>query len=257
VRDLLKTAARQAASYIAQIESAKALLIARQFESFNRMSAFVVHDLKNVIAQLSLLLANADRHKHKRAFQEDVLETVGHSVDKMKRLLEQLRSTYTLDAATPIDLHKVLQRTVAARAHLVPAPEFVPCGEFPRVMGHAARLERVFGHLVQNAIEATPVSGVVNVRLHTAGDDVAVEIQDTGCGMSAHFVATRLFTPFDSTKNSGMGIGVYEAREYIRKLGGRIDVESAEGCGTTFRVTLPAYESTAAVQTNEVAEIYK
>jgi putative PEP-CTERM system histidine kinase len=253
VRDLLKTAARQAASYIAQIESAQALLVARQFESFNRMSAFVVHDLKNVIAQLSLLLANADRHKHKRAFQEDVLETVEHSVDKMKRLLEQLRGTYTLDATTPVDLREVLERTVKARAHLVPAPQLVPGGRV-RVMAHSARLERVFGHLVQNAIEATAASGTVNVGLRQAGDNVAVEIADSGCGMAPQFMATRLFTPFDSTKESGMGIGVYEAREYIRKLGGRIEVESVEGRGTTFRVTLPVYESTAAVQINEVAE---
>ena len=256
VRDLLKTAARQAASYIAQIESAQALLVARQFESFNRMSAFVVHDLKNVIAQLSLLLANADRHKHKRAFQEDVLETVGHSVDKMKRLLEQLRGTYTLDAATPVDLREVLERVVLARAHMAPAPKLLP-GARARVMAHSARLERVLGHLVQNAIEATAASGGVTVGLHADGETAAVEIADTGCGMTEQFVATRLFTPFDSTKESGMGIGVYEAREYIRKLGGRVEVESAQGRGTTFRVTLPLHESTAETQINEVAEACK
>ena len=109
MNDLLKTAGRQAASYLAQLEAAKALLVARQFESFNRMSAFVVHDLKNLVAQLSLLLSNADRHKHNPAFQEDMLETIAHSVDKMKRLLFQLRGSYTLEPPVPVALDDLLQ----------------------------------------------------------------------------------------------------------------------------------------------------
>ena len=90
VIDLLKIAGSQAASYLAQYEAANALMVARQFESFNRMSTFVVHDLKNLVSQLSLLMSNAERHKNNPEFQQDMIETVNFSVQKMKLLLQKL-----------------------------------------------------------------------------------------------------------------------------------------------------------------------
>ncbi len=241
VNDLLKTAGQQAASYLAQLEAAKALLVARQFESFNRMSAFVVHDLKNLVAQLSLLLSNADRHKHDPAFQEDMLETIAHSVDKMSRLLFQLRGGYTLEPPVPVALEEVLRQAVAARADSKPAP-LLDVGEgAATVVAHRVRLERVIGHLIQNAIEATPAEGSVAVRLLRQNSSAVIEIADTGCGMSEQFVRERLFKPFESTKAAGMGIGTYETGQYVKELGGRIDVESQEASGTVFRVRLPLH----------------
>jgi putative PEP-CTERM system histidine kinase len=254
VNDILKTAGRQAASYLAQLEAARALLIARQFESFNRMSAFVVHDLKNVISQLSLMLSNADRHKHKRAFQEDMLETVAHSVEKMRRLLAQLRGAYTLDSPVALDLHELLRRCVAAKHDATPAPALLAPDTNVSVVAHGPRLERVLGHLLQNAIDATPPTGSVNVRLEHDDGHAVVEIEDTGCGMSKHFIDTRLFSPFESTKATGMGIGAYEAREYVRELRGRIEVHSREGAGSTFRVVLPLAPSEPAAAMVKVAE---
>ena len=116
VSDLLKTAGCQAASYLAQLEAAKALLVARQFESFNRMSAFVVHDLKNLVSQLSLLVSNVHKHKHNPAFLDDMIETVENSVEKMQRLLTQLRSGSPAPGGdTLIDLESMLRRLVAAK----------------------------------------------------------------------------------------------------------------------------------------------
>ncbi len=241
VIDLLRTAGRQAASYLAQLEAAKALLVARQFESFNRMSAFVVHDLKNLIAQLSLLLSNAHKHKHKPEFQEDMIGTVTNSVEKMERLLFQLRGNYTLERPAPVVLHAVLRGIVATRSALKPAPELVAGEEAMSVVAHEMRLDRVLGHLVQNAIEATPATGRVTVQLLRQNSSAVVEIIDTGCGMSEQFIGGRLFKPFESTKATGMGVGTYEAWQYIRELGGKIDVESKEAQGTTFRVLLPLF----------------
>ncbi|HKA45014.1 MAG TPA: XrtA/PEP-CTERM system histidine kinase PrsK [Burkholderiales bacterium] len=241
VNDLLKTAGRQAASYLAQLEAAKALLVARQFESFNRMSAFVVHDLKNLVAQLSLLLSNADRHKHEPAFQQDMIETVAHSVEKMSRLLFQLRGGYTLEAPKPVSLEELLRQVVAARSGLKPAPRLEVRDGSMSVVAHRARLERVIGHLVQNAIDATPAEGNVVVQLLRQNSSAVIEIADTGCGMSEQFIRYRLFKPFESTKAAGMGIGTYETQQYVRELGGRIHVESREARGTTFRVDLPLH----------------
>lgn len=240
VIDLLKTAGRQAASYLAQLEAAQALLVARQFDSFNRMSAFVVHDLKNLVAQLSLLLSNAHKHKHKPEFQDDMIDTVANSVAKMERLLFQLRGNYTLEQPAPVELDALLRAAVDARAALKPAPRLEVDATTPlRVVAHDARLERVLGHLIQNAVEATQADGRVNVRLFGQNESAVVEISDSGCGMTESFMTTRLFKPFESTKVTGMGIGTYEARQYIREIGGRVDVQSAEGVGTTFRVALP------------------
>ncbi len=241
VSDILKTAGRQAASYLAQLEAAKALLVARQFESFNRMSAFVVHDLKNLIAQLSLVLSNADRHKHNPAFQEDMIGTVRDSVEKMKRLLTQLRGAYTLEPAAPVALDELLRQLIDSRAAQRPPPRLESAERSLTVMAHAARLDRVIGHLVQNAVDATPPDGEVVVRLTRQNGNAVIEVSDTGSGMSEEFLRYRLFKPFESTKATGMGIGTYEVQHYVRELGGRIDVRSREGAGTSFRMTLPLH----------------
>lgn len=243
VSDLLKTAGRQAASYLAQLEAAQALLVARQFESFNRMSAFVVHDLKNLVAQLSLMLSNAEKHKHNPAFQEDMLSTVEHSIAKMKRLLLQLHSGgQPVERPAPLALDDLLGRAVAAKSGYSPAPELEAGVSGLSVSANPERLERVIGHLIQNAIEATPADGRVAVGLKRSGKSAIIEISDTGRGVSAQFIRERLFKPFESTKTTGMGIGTYESREYVRELGGEIEVESREGHGTIFRVTLPLVE---------------
>jgi signal transduction histidine kinase len=108
------------------------------------------------------------------------------------------------------------------------------------VMADRDRFSAVIGHIVQNAYDATPETGSITVRGRKDGNIATIEIEDTGCGMDESFLRERLFRPFDSTKNgSGMGIGAYEAREYVRALGGEVHVVSARGTGTTFRIRLP------------------
>lgn len=240
VSDLLKTAGRQAASFLAQLEAAQALAVARQFESFNRMSAFVVHDLKNLVAQLSLLLSNAEKHRDNPEFFEDMLATVGFSVDKMKRLLSQLRAGATQGfPGQTLDLGELLREAVAAKTDALPRPQLVKGSEKVLITAHRERLMRVFGHVLQNAVEATPETGSVKVTLSEQGSEVNVKVVDTGRGMDAAFISGQLFRPFESTKSGGMGIGAYECREYIREIGGRVEVASELDRGTTFTIVLP------------------
>lgn len=240
VNDLLKTAGRQAAGYLAQLEAAQSLLVARQFESFNRMSAFVIHDLKNVVAQLSLLLANAARHKHNPAFQEDMLETIGHAIDKMNRLLMQLRKgAQPIDNPDKVAVDSLLSKVIESKSLAKPRPTLAEAQAKVLIHADADRLERVVGHLVQNAIDACQTKGEISLSSCQRDNWLEIEITDSGCGMSEQFVRERLFRPFESTKNMGMGIGTYESREYVRQLGGEIIVNSKEGIGTTFLVRLP------------------
>jgi putative PEP-CTERM system histidine kinase len=243
VLDLLKTAGRQAAGYLAQMQATEALLEARKFEAFNRMSAFVVHDLKNIVAQLSLMLKNAERLHDNREFQQDMLLTVESSLEKMRRLMLQLR-----EGATPpgggrgVELTPIVRRleTMAkAQGRTLEAEPF----ERLSTRGHDERLERVLGHLVQNALDATPAAGRVWLQVARYSGQVRVEVGDTGAGMPEEFVRSKLFRPFNTTKHNGMGIGTYESFQYIRELGGSIAVDSEVGRGTVVTVLLPLFEA--------------
>jgi putative PEP-CTERM system histidine kinase len=240
VSDLLKTAAGQAVTYVAQAQAADELARAKQFESFNKMSAFVVHDLKNLVAQLTLLLRNAQRHRDNPAFQEDMLSTIESSVAKMNRILMQLRSGgLPIEAAAPVLLDDVVAQAVLSKSMYQPRPTLEITDRVLWVKANAERLERVVGHLLQNAIEATPASGTVTVRVRRTLFQASIEIADTGKGMSPEFIRDALFKPFESTKKTGMGVGAFESREYIRELGGTMKVTSETGRGSKFEILLP------------------
>lgn len=243
VLDLLKTAGRQAAGYLAQMQATEALLEARKFEAFNRMSAFVVHDLKNIVAQLSLMLKNAERLHDNAEFQQDMLLTVESSLEKMRRLMLQLRE----GATPPGGSRGVELAPIASRLGALVSSQGrqldIEIMERLSTRGHDERLERVLGHLVQNALDATPAAGRVWLKVSRYSGQVQVEVGDTGAGMSEEFVRSKLFRPFNTTKHQGMGIGTYESHQYIRELGGSIDVDSVPGRGTVIRVRLPLFEA--------------
>jgi putative PEP-CTERM system histidine kinase len=252
VTDLLKIAGSQAASYLAQQETANSLMVARQFESFNRMSTFLVHDLKNLVSQLSLLVTNAAKHRDNPEFQRDMLETVELSVQKMRLLLHKLARSSAVETPVHLHLEKLLNQAIAIRSGADPRPTLEIEDTDLMVFANPARLERVIGHVIQNAIEATPKNGAVTVRLFRKRDDAVIECCDSGQGMSQDFIRDRLFKPFESTKAAGMGIGVFESREYIQELGGRIEVVSAQPGGTTFKIILPLQTSDQTLALHEV-----
>jgi putative PEP-CTERM system histidine kinase len=246
VIDLLKIAGVQAASYLAQQEAASALLVARQFESFNRMSTFVVHDLKNLVSQLSLMVANAEKHRDNPEFQRDMLETVELSVQKMKLMLQKLGRSANTESPGPLAIGDVVQQVVKNKRGFEPHPVLRIRAPGLLVLADRERLERVLGHLVQNAIEATPREGEVAIEVTRREDQAVVSIRDTGIGMDEEFIRERLFRPFESTKAAGMGIGAFESREYIQELGGRLDISSTPQRGTNFDVILPLHRVQAA-----------
>jgi len=242
VRDLLKTASRQAASFLSHARATEALLEARKFDAFNRMSAFVVHDLKNLVSQLSLMLRNAQRHRDNPAFQSDMLATVEHVVNRMNRLMLQLRTgSEPVESARHVDVDAVVQRVSAAKSGCaVPIETHSLPGA--AIIGHEDRLEHVISHLLQNAIDATSAAGRIRVGVEQEDRFIVIAICDTGTGMAPEFVRERLFRPFQTTKESGMGIGVYEGRQYVPGLGGSLEVTSQPGKGTTVRIRLPRVE---------------
>ncbi len=239
--ELMRTLGRQAASYIAETSAQAALDEAGKFDEFNRRFAFIMHDIKNLVSQLSLVARNAERHADNPAFRADMVATLQSSVGKMNDLLARLsqRPAGRGEAEfEPVDLAVLLGQVVATKRHAHPALSLVT--DEPLLMtGDAGRLEQLFLHLVQNAIDASvPDAGIAVVASGSAGD-IVVTIEDHGAGMSQRFIRQELFKPFRSTKVGGFGIGAYEAREIARAHGGRLEVSSREGDGSIFTIQLP------------------
>ena len=243
--DLVKTAGRQVAVHLAQLEASKALAEAKQFEACNRLTSYVMHDLKNLIAQLSLVVTNAAKHKGNPLFMEDAITTVDNSVQKMNRLLEHLRSdTMQVQESTSVEVCGLLGEVVKTMSANRPVPSLDCQASGIHIHANRDRCGAIIGHLIRNAQDATPDDGQVIVRLFKRTDRAIIEVQDTGSGMDEAFIKERLFRPFDSTKGkAGMGIGVYEARDYIHRMGGDLEVISRVGEGSTFRVRLPIREA--------------
>lgn len=241
--DLLRTSGRQVAAFLAQYEADQKLAEGRQFEALNRLTAFVMHDLKNLIAQQSLMVQNASRHKGNPEFFEDAIATINNSVARMSKLLQQLQSGETAGPMQSVSVAAAIADAVERCRSREPVPEFINEADEPVVWIDRDRLTAVLAHLIRNAQEATRRDGKVTVRIGDVDGGVLIEIVDDGCGMDSEFVRTRLFRPFDTTKGSkGMGIGAYQARTFVGESGGSLRVESEPGEGSRFAIRLPLHK---------------
>lgn len=239
-RDLLKTVGNHIAVHLAQEKSDSQLAEAQQFEAYNRLTAFLMHDLNNLIAQQSLIIENAEKHKRNPEFVDDVIETITGSVTRMKRVMRQLKRDESERATKLTELRFLVSAAVDNCLGKDPIPTLSGNGAKARIAVDAEQFTMVLTHLITNAQDATPADGTVSVSIRDGDGEVAIDIEDTGCGMSAEFVRNRLFRPFDSTKGvQGMGIGAYQAREFARRLGGELKVKSSVGQGTVMSMTIP------------------
>ena len=238
--DLMRTAGVQAASYFALERAAEALAREQQFAAVNRFTAFMVHDLANTVAQLRLIVENAARHKQNPEFVDDVIRTVENSVERMTRLLAQLKGGPKSAAPRRIDLGLPCRQATERASNRLPRPVLRTVDVPLPVLVDAERLEQVLEHLIRNAQDATPADGSVMLSLRAEDGWAVIEVSDTGAGMTADFVNSRLFVPFDTTKGErGMGMGAYQAREFVRHAGGSVQVSSTPGAGTKFVIRLP------------------
>jgi putative PEP-CTERM system histidine kinase len=241
--DLLRAAGRQAASSLAEAHGQEALSNAQRFEEFNRRFAFILHDVKNLVSQLSLLSRNAERHAENPEFRADMIATLKSSVGKMNDLLARLSpgSGARVQRVQAQPLRPLLANAIAAKRGEHEIRLLGDAGLCAEVDGPA--LEQAVGHLLQNAVEACSASVPITVRVDQIDEAVAIGIADKGVGMDSDFLRNRLFQPFSSSKSGGFGIGAFEARSLIAAMGGRLAVDSSPGRGTTFTITLPAAQA--------------
>ncbi len=237
--DMLRVAGRQVASYLAEARGQEALSDAKQFDEFNRRFAFIMHDIKNLVSQLTLVTRNAERHADKPEFRADMIATLQSSTGKMNDLLERLSQHNTGRAEEPRSVVLGPLVTQLAGAKRIQHPVIVAGNMALCAMADPVRLEGALGHLLQNAIDASDPAEPVTITVMKQGEETGIEIADKGHGMTLDFVRGQLFRPFASTKDGGFGIGAFEARTIISGMGGRLTVDSEPGQGTRFMIWLP------------------
>lgn len=228
--DLLKAAGLQMASYLAMFEATTQIYEQRHFDAFNRISAFVVHDIKNVTAQLELITHNAERFRDNQEFVDDAFETVGSATRRLNRMLTQLKR-----GRSSSELKKLCDLKLIVESFMENAKRARFIGNVPdvQVSGDKDALLNVIQHLHQNGLEASDDDSVVTHRIEIKGGQAHWHIHDKGTGMDSEFMRKQLFKPFATTKgNAGIGIGVYQCRYLLQSFGGDLIIHSEVDQGT-------------------------
>jgi len=237
--DLMKTIASQAAIAIQDQRLSEELMQARSMEAVGNLATFIVHDLKNLVAAVSLVVENAGEHLANPEFQQDMLGTLRNTTEKMLRLIGRLKNLgeSQLFLLHPTDLLSLVRKIALLAGNMVAVrgtPELALVCE--------PELQKVLLNLFLNGIDASQGEGV---RAEVGSDGAPyIRITDRGCGMSSEFIRKDLFNPFCSSKQQGLGIGLYQCRQIVGAHGGRIEVVSKEGVGTVFTVWLQAPAAT-------------
>jgi putative PEP-CTERM system histidine kinase len=238
--DLLKTAGRQVAVFLVQERSREALAETRQFEAYTKFTAYLMHDLKNTIAQQELVIGNARRFKHRPDFFDDAITTLESSVARMRSVLWRIQGGGGQERIARVDLDRILIEACNACEDRLPRPMLGEVASHIRINVDRDRLRMALTNAIRNAQDATESTGRIELRLLERNGTALIEVEDTGCGMEAEFVRNHLYKPFYSTKGAkGMGIGAYQIRETLRAIGGDVEVESELGRGTLIRMVVP------------------
>jgi len=237
--NILKLTGRQIASYLQRQHNAEKLLENRKFDLFNQVTAFAIHDIKNLVAQQKLMVKNAEKFKDSPEFIDDMIFTLANSVKKMDNLLIKLRGNNT-GKMESVDVEALIRCALKMNKQAKPTPTLSVTAEQAFVHADFDKLLMAVNHLLQNSFDATEETGTITISLSIKKEKLWIEISDTGCGMEKEFVDNILFKPFSSSKkNQGMGLGAYQVKTLINSLCGEIFVESTKNHGTTFFIYLP------------------
>lgn len=249
--EFLGAMARQLAAALWFSRQMERLVEARQLESLHRLSSFVLHDIKNQVSGLSLVVENARRHLGNPEFQRDAMAVVERTVRSLRDLMSQVSSVSRSAPLQPVpcSLRELvddalsgagLTREGAGEIRVV-----VALREGGEVVVDRVAMTRVLVNLLTNAREALDGPGQVAIEAEVRegggpAREVVIAVTDDGRGMTEEFVRHRLFRPFSTTKSGGLGIGLAQCRTIVEAHGGSIDVRSRPGAGATFQVRIPA-----------------
>jgi putative PEP-CTERM system histidine kinase len=241
--DYLKIIGKQVASVLQRKKLSENLLDLKEKEAFHSFSAFVLHDLKNFISMLSLVVANADRNFDNPEFRKDAITSISKTVEKMRDLMDKMAafSRETVLRTTRVDLNVLIADHIAVMKKFVRATIKEEYGNIAPVILDPEIIGKVLRNLIINADESIlDGKGEIRIRTSVCNGKIAVSVADNGKGIARDFLEQELFHLFSTTKKSGFGIGLYQSRRIVEAHGGTINVESEVGKGSTFTVVLPA-----------------
>jgi putative PEP-CTERM system histidine kinase len=239
--DLLKTIADQAAGSLLNVKLSAELRQAKEMETFQSMSAFFVHDLKNLASKLSLTMQNLPVHFNNPDFRNDALRTISESLSKINAMCSRLSSlSQKLELKrNEIDLNELVKRSLSGLDGCLKTSPVLDLHQVPRILVDQEQIQKVLSNLILNANEAIKDSGQITVTTVQQDGFVVLSVCDNGYGMSEEFIEHSLFRSFKTTKKQGMGIGLFQSKKIVEAHGGKVEVESKKGEGSTFRVFLP------------------
>lgn len=260
--DLLETMANQISIAVMNAKTSQELAISRELESFHKLSTMLLHDLKSSASMLSLVIQNAADNFDNPEFQRDALSAMSNVVNRIQRLIRRFSAAPREMEFQPnlqlADLNDIANRAIAGSGvrDLTRIELIQESNPVLKVMADPESLEKVTLNLIQNATEAIDGEGVITVKTGRSSDGYAqVSVADTGCGMSEEFIRDRLFQPFQTTKEKGWGIGLYQCAAIVDALDGKIEVQSEQGIGSTFTVKLPIQADGEAAQSETSATL--
>ena len=239
--DLLKCIGDQVAAGLLNTRLSQKLLQAKELEAFQTMSAFFVHDLKNTANTLNLMLQNLPVHFDDPAFRADALRGVGKTVAHINRLIGRLGSIRNELQIKPVeaDLNTLVNKSLEGWEDVAGIKLIKDFQSLPKIMVDAEQFLKVATNLIFNAREAVTREGEVRIKTFAQNGWAVMAVSDNGCGMSREFLDRQLFRAFQTTKKTGLGIGMFQSKMIVEAHKGRIEVESEPGKGSTFRVLLP------------------
>jgi putative PEP-CTERM system histidine kinase len=239
--DLLKTVADQTAGSLLNLKLSESLRQLREVEAYRNMSAFLMHDLKNLASSLSLTMENLPIHFDNPEFRNDALKIVQQGVTRVNSLCSHLSmlSQKIEVRKKETDLNELIASSLSCLNGGNKVSILKDLQPVPRLMIDPEQVQKVLSNLILNASEALANGGEIRVATQKSDGWAVVTVRDTGCGMTKEFIEKSLFRPFKTTKKQGMGIGLFQSKMIVEAHQGRIEVESEEGKGSTFKVMLP------------------
>jgi putative PEP-CTERM system histidine kinase len=242
--DLLKTLSKQSTFAILKASLTEELSEAREIEAVGKLSSFIIHDLKNAASVLSLVVQNAGEHMDNPKFQRDAMDSVAHSTERIQDLIHKLKEfpKKIHMRFEIVDLDKVVKEAVNELS-MGSNIEYEKQASIPTLVDRE-ELKKVVINILINAQDATDGKGNIRVMIMNQGNMGCITVSDNGVGMSKEFMDKKLFKPFQTTKNKGLGLGLYQCKTIINAHSGKLEVKSMEGVGTTFSIYLPIRRTT-------------
>ena len=239
--DLLKCIGDQVAASLLKLRLTEEIMERKELEAFQTISAFFIHDLKNAASTLGLMLQNLPTHFDNPAFRQDAFRGIGSAADRINDLINRMNALRHELRLKPVevDINQLVTEALANLNGTLDAELVTKFDQVPKILADREQLRSVFTNLLLNARDAVGPNGRITLETTRQGDWVALSVSDNGCGMSEDFIKNSLFRPFRTTKKKGLGIGMFQAKMIIEAHSGNIQVESAIGSGTVFRILLP------------------